>query len=63
MIETVDDYLFGPCSRGVLSEKACESDYWENVQAFVEDEAETPVHELTFNQKNWLIIIKMGLLE
>lgn len=60
--QTVAEYLFGPCSKSVLGEKADESDYWENANEFITRNMDTPIAMLTFKERNWLIQIKEGLL-
>jgi len=61
--QTVFEFLFGPCSQGVLEELSSESDYWETVLDFVNENENQFVDDLTFKQRNWLIKIKEGLLE
>lgn len=61
--QTVCEYLFGPCSEGVLAEKACESEYWRGVEEFIDDNEDKKLSELSYKQRDWLIKIKEGLLE
>jgi hypothetical protein len=61
--QTVEQYLFGPCSRGVLDEKALDSDYWDGVKDFIEEVENEKMSRLSFKQRDWLIKIKEGLLE
>ncbi len=61
--QTVDEYLFGPCSKGVLEERSSDSRYWETVFDFVSENLKTKISQLSPKQKMWLIKIKEGLLE
>ena len=64
MIEsTVSEYLFGPCSESLMNELALESQYWETVADFVNENSEEYVADLTFKQRQWLFKIKEDLLE
>ena len=61
---TVDEFLFGPCSRGVLDDKVSDgSEYWERAYNFIEENKDKYLGELSFPQRNWLIKIKDALLE
>lgn len=61
--QTVEEFLFGPCSKGLLSELAGDSEYWEKVESFVEENKDNYIGDLSFKQKNWVINIKTALLE
>lgn len=61
--QTVDEFLFGPCARSLLSDMAMENEYWEKVEAFVEANRLKSIGELSQKQKDWLFRIKEGLLE
>lgn len=62
--QTVKEYLFGPCSEGVLADKVSDgSDYWSRVDEFISDNLYRPMQELSYAQRNWLIKIKEALLE
>lgn len=60
---TVHEYLFGPCSEGLLQELAEENSYWESSLEFVGDNADTPLKNLSPRQRSWAMKIKDGLLE
>lgn len=61
--QTVTEYLFGPCSEGVLMDKAATSEYWAKVESFVDENEDKKLKELSFKQRDWLIKIKERLLE
>jgi hypothetical protein len=62
MSETVNDYLFGPCSRSLLSELADEKAYWAKADSFVMENLEVAVDKLSTQQRIWLSKIKADLL-
>ena len=61
--QTVADFLFAQCSQSLLKELAGDSDYWSNVDKFVDNNLNRLVGELSFSQRDWLIKIKDGLIE
>lgn len=61
--QTVAQFLFAQCSESLLKELAGESDYWENVDNFVDNNRDRVVGELSFGQRDWLIKIKDALIE
>lgn len=63
MTETVSNYLFGPCSFGLLTELSEQSEYWAKVRTFVEENENRTVKFLSAKQRIWLEKIRIGLLE
>lgn len=60
--QTVAQFLFAQCSESLLKELASDSDYWSNVENFVDNHREVIVGDLSFGQRDWLVKIKDGLI-
>lgn len=61
--KTVNTFLTEVCEdpAHLISELACESEYWEGVAVFVDENEYTALAELTPKQMAWLEKIRDGL--
>lgn len=61
--QTVEQFLSGECSVGLLHELAVVSLYWKGALDFYEKNEKKEYKSLTFKERNWLIKIKNDLIE
>lgn len=61
--QTLSEFIFKDCSESLLYELSTSSDYWNKVDKFIVDNANTPLEKLTLKQREWAVKIKDGLIE
>lgn len=61
--QSIEEFLFGPCSMSLLEELSSENDYWESVKDFYDSNSEKIMGNLSPKQRAWILRIKEDLLD